>query len=62
MDMRVLAVTVITDQCLPDALEEADVPTIIATARAAEPRLARLVKGVLGGPDGGRRSVRSTRS
>lgn len=54
MGLRVLAVTVITDQCLPDALEEADVPTIIATARAAEPRLARLVRGVLGGLEGGR--------
>ena len=54
MGLRVLAVTVITDQCLPDALEEADVPTIIATAQAAEPRLARLVRGVLRGLDGGR--------
>ena len=49
MNMRVLAVAVITDQCLPDALEEADVPTIIATARAAEPKLARVVRGVLRG-------------
>ena len=48
MGMRVLAVAIITDQCLPDALEEADVPTIIATAQAAEPRLATLVRGVLG--------------
>lgn len=50
--MRVLAVAIITDQCLPDALEEADVPAIIATARAAEPGLARVVKGVLRGLDG----------
>ena len=49
MGMRVLAVAVITDQCLPDALEEADVATIIATARAAEPKLARLVAGVVRG-------------
>ena len=49
MGMRVLAVAVITDQCLPDALEVADVPTIIATARAAEPKLARVVRGVLRG-------------
>lgn len=48
MGMRVLAVAIITDQCLPDALEEADVPTIIATAQAAEPELATLVRGVLG--------------
>ena len=51
MGMSVLALAVVTDQCLPDALEEADVPTIIATARAAEPRLARLVRGVLRGMD-----------
>ena len=52
MNMSVLAVAVMTDQCLPDALEEADVPTIIATARAAEPRLARVVGGVLRGLGG----------
>jgi hypothetical protein len=33
--------------CLPDALEPADVPTIIATANAAEPKLTKLVLGVL---------------
>lgn len=61
MGMRVLAVAVITDQCLPDALEEVDAPTIIATAQAAGPILARLVSGVLRGldrsgpPDGARR-------
>ena len=54
MGMRVLAVAVITDQCLPDALEEADVATIIATARAAEPKLARLVTGVVRGLGSGR--------
>lgn len=47
MGMRVLAVAIITDQCLPDALEEADVRTIIATAQAAEPKLSELVRGVL---------------
>ena len=51
MGMRVLAVAVITDQCLPDALEEVDVSAIIATAQAAEPGLARLVRGVLRGLD-----------
>ncbi len=47
MGMRVLAVAVITDQCLPDALEEVDVERIIATAVAAGPKLTRLVSGVL---------------
>lgn len=45
--MRVLGISIITDQCLPDALEPADVPTIIATAKAAEPQLTQLVTGVL---------------
>ena len=49
MGMRVLAVVVITDQCLPDALEEADVAKIIATAAAAEPKLTRLVAAVVAG-------------
>ncbi len=47
MGMRVMAVAVITDQCLPDALEEVDIAKIIATASAAEPGLTRLVTGVL---------------
>ena len=45
--MRVLGITVITDACLPDALEPAVVEEIIATARAAEPRLTELVQAVL---------------
>jgi purine-nucleoside phosphorylase len=45
--MRVLGISIITDACLPDALEPADVPQIIATAREAEPDLTRLVTGVL---------------
>jgi purine-nucleoside phosphorylase len=45
--MRVMGVSIITDQCLPDALEPADIPTIIATAAAAEPNLTSLVTGVL---------------
>ena len=45
--MRVLGITVVTDKCLPDALEPADVATIIATAEAAEPRLAALLTRIL---------------
>jgi purine-nucleoside phosphorylase len=33
--------------CLPDALEAADVAKIIATANAAEPKLTKLVMGVM---------------
>jgi len=45
--MRVLGISIITDACLPDALEEADIATIIATAGRAEPNLTRLVEGVV---------------
>ena len=45
--MRVLGRSIITDQCLPDALEPASVEQIIAVARGAEPALADVVTGVL---------------
>ena len=45
--MKVLGVSIITDQCLPDALAPASVEQIIAVARAAEPALTALVGGVL---------------
>lgn len=45
--MRVVGFSVVTDMCLPDCLEPADVPKIIATANAAEPNLCKLVMGVL---------------
>ncbi|HEX2450146.1 MAG TPA: purine-nucleoside phosphorylase [Gemmatimonadales bacterium] len=45
--MRVLGLSIITDQCLPDALEPADIGRIIETARKAEPHLTRLVTRVV---------------
>jgi purine-nucleoside phosphorylase len=45
--MRVLGISIITDQCLPDALEPASVEKIIAVASRAEPNLTALVCGVL---------------
>ncbi|MBM4000495.1 MAG: purine-nucleoside phosphorylase [Planctomycetes bacterium] len=47
--MKVLGISIVTDMCLPDALEPADVPKIIATANEAEPRLRVLVNGILAG-------------
>jgi purine-nucleoside phosphorylase len=41
--MRVVGISIITDQCLPDALEPADIARIIATAGRAEPQLTRLI-------------------
>jgi len=45
--MRVLGVSIITDMCLPDALEPATVERIISVANRAEPSLTALVRGVL---------------
>jgi purine-nucleoside phosphorylase len=47
MNMRVLGLSIITDECFPDALQEANIEQIIATAARAEPQLTRLVVGVL---------------
>ena len=47
MGMKVLGLCIITDQCLPDALEEADIETIIATAMEAEPKLTKLIRAVI---------------
>jgi purine-nucleoside phosphorylase len=45
--MRALGISIITDQCLPDALEPADIGKIIATAAKAEPSLTRLIRAVV---------------
>jgi purine-nucleoside phosphorylase len=47
LGLKVLGVSIITDQCLPDALAPASLEQIIAVARGAEPRLTALVRGVL---------------
>ncbi len=46
--MRTLAFAIITDRCLADALEPANVPKIIANAKAAEPILTALITGIIG--------------
>ena len=45
--MRVLGLSIITDQCIPETLVPAELATIIAVAGRAEPRLTALVRGVL---------------
>jgi len=45
--LRVFGLSVITDMCLPDALEPAVVEEIIAVANSAEPKLRALVMGVV---------------
>jgi purine-nucleoside phosphorylase len=45
--MKVLGLSIITDMCLPDALEPATVERIIAVANRAEPNLTQIVRGVV---------------
>lgn len=45
--LRTVALSVITDMCLPDALQPANVEQIITIANAAEPKLRCMVKGLL---------------
>ena len=45
--MRVLALTVVTDECFPDCLEPADVSKIIQTASQAAPKLTELMLAFL---------------
>jgi purine-nucleoside phosphorylase len=44
---RVLGVSVITDECLPDRLKPADINEIIAIANKAEPKKTRLFKRII---------------
>jgi purine-nucleoside phosphorylase len=46
--LRVVGFSIVTDMCLPDALKPANVENIIAVANEAEPKLTKLVTGVLG--------------
>ena len=45
--MKVLGFSIVTDLCLPDALEPARIEEILAVAREAEGKLRTIVRGVL---------------
>ena len=45
--MRIFGLSVVTDMCLPDALEPADADQIVSVAGAAAPKMSALVRGVL---------------
>lgn len=47
MDMEVFGVSVITDECFPDALQPADINDIIRTANGAQPNLTLLMKRLI---------------
>jgi purine-nucleoside phosphorylase len=46
-NMRVLGVSIVTDECFPDALEPVDVETIIRVAGEAEPRMTRVIRDTI---------------
>jgi len=45
--MRTLGLSIVTDMCLPDALQPCNVEQILATAAAAEPNVRAIVTGVV---------------
>ena len=47
ISMEVLGISVITDECFPDALEPVSLDDVLEAAAMAEPQLTRVVVGVL---------------
>jgi purine-nucleoside phosphorylase len=45
--LRIFGLSVVTDMCLPDALQPAKLEHIIAVANSAEPKLSALITGVV---------------
>lgn len=47
MDMDVLGISAITDECFPDALEPVNIEDVVEAAGVAEPKMTTVIKGVL---------------
>lgn len=47
MGMKVLGISVITDECFPEALEPVKMADILAAADLAEPKMTQVISGVL---------------
>jgi purine-nucleoside phosphorylase len=47
MGMEVLGLSVITDECFPDTLQPVELSEILAAAAIAEPKMSRIIVGVL---------------
>lgn len=47
MGMDVLGISVITDECFPDALEPVDIEDVLAAAAMAEPKMTQVIINVL---------------
>lgn len=47
MDMDVMGISVITDECFPDALEPVNIEQVLDAAGIAEPKMTEVIMGVL---------------
>lgn len=47
MGMDVMGISVITDECFPDALEPVDIEHVLEAAEMAQPQMTRVIMGVL---------------
>lgn len=47
MGMEVLGISVITDECFPDALEPVNIEEVLEAAGMAEPKMTQVIMGVL---------------
>ncbi len=47
MGMRVMGMSVITDECQPDALEPVDIEKVVEAAGMAQPKMTQIITGVL---------------
>lgn len=47
MGMEVLGISVITDECFPDSLQPVDIEHVLEAAGMAEPKMTRVIVGVL---------------
>ena len=47
MSMEVLGISVITDECFPDALEAVNIEDVLEAAGMAEPKMTQVIVGVL---------------
>jgi len=48
MGMKVLGISIITDECFPDSLKAVNVKEIIETAMKAEPKMTKIMKELIG--------------
>lgn len=46
--LKVFAISVITDMCIPETLKKAKLENILAAAHKAEPQMTTIIKGILG--------------